>query len=84
MTKREFGMNLPVSGRSYSREEVELSFDVLKQIALTADRGGYKSIGVHDHLLNPLGSAPGGKEMPERFKYGVLEAWTTLSARLHR
>jgi len=80
MAKRDFGMNLPVSGRSYSREEVELNFEVLKQIALTADKSGYKSIGVHDHLLNPLGSAPGGKEMPERFKYGVLEAWTTLTA----
>jgi alkanesulfonate monooxygenase SsuD/methylene tetrahydromethanopterin reductase-like flavin-dependent oxidoreductase (luciferase family) len=73
-------MNLPVSGRSYSREDVELSFDVLRQIAQTADKGGYKTIGVHDHLLNPLGSAPGGKEMPERFKFGVLEAWTTLTA----
>jgi alkanesulfonate monooxygenase SsuD/methylene tetrahydromethanopterin reductase-like flavin-dependent oxidoreductase (luciferase family) len=80
MTKRDFGMNLPVSGRSYSRGEVELNFDVLRQVALTADRGGFKSIGVHDHLLNPQGSAPGGKEMPERFKYGILEGWTTLSA----
>jgi alkanesulfonate monooxygenase SsuD/methylene tetrahydromethanopterin reductase-like flavin-dependent oxidoreductase (luciferase family) len=80
MTKRDFGMNLPVSGRSYSRDEVELSFEVLKQIALTADKNGFKTIGVHDHLLNPQGSAPGGKEMPERFRYGIMEAWTTLSA----
>lgn len=80
MTKRDFGINLPVSGRSYGRGEVELNFDVLKEIALAADRNGFAWIGVHDHLLNPQGSSPGGKEMPERFRYGILEAWTTLSA----
>jgi len=80
MTRREFGINLPVSGRSYSREEVELNFGVLRDIALAADRYGFSSIGVHDHLLNPQGSSPGGKEMPERFRYGIVEAWTTLSA----
>jgi len=80
LAKREFGINLPVSGRSYAREEVELNFGVLREIALAADRSGFSSIGVHDHLLNPQGSAPGGKEMPERFRYGILEAWTTLSS----
>lgn len=80
MTKRDFGLNLPVSGRSYGRGEVELDFAVLKRIALAADRNGFRSIGVHDHLLNPQGSAPGGKEMPERFKFEIFEAWTTLSA----
>jgi len=80
MTKRDFGINLPVSGRSYGRGEVELNFDVLKDIAVAADRNGFAWIGVHDHLLNPQGSSPGGKEMPERFRYGIFEAWTTLSA----
>lgn len=80
MTKRDFGINLPVSGRSYARGEVELDFAVLKQIALAADKNGFNWVGVHDHLLNPQGSAPGGKEMPERFRYEIFEAWTTLSA----
>lgn len=80
MTKRDFGITLPISGRSYSRSEVELSFGVLREIAQAADRNGFNSIGVHDHLLNPQGSAPGGKENPERFRYGILEAWTTLSS----
>ena len=80
MTKREFGISLPVSGRSYSREEVELNFGVLRDIALAADKYGLSSIGVHDHLLNPQGSSPGGKERPERFRYGIIEAWTTLSS----
>ena len=80
MTRREFGISLPVSGRSYSREEVELNFGVLRDIALAADKYGLRSIGVHDHLLNPQGSSPGGKERPERFRYGIIEAWTTLSS----
>jgi len=80
MTRREFGINLPVSGRSYSRGEVELNYGVLRDIALVADRYRFSSIGVHDHLLNPQGSAPGGKEKPEKFRNGILEAWTTLSS----
>jgi probable F420-dependent oxidoreductase len=80
LTLREFGINLPVSGRSYSHGEVELDFGVLREIATAADTHGFSSIGVHDHLLNPQGSSPGGREMPERFRYGVLEAWTTLSS----
>lgn len=78
--KSEFGINLPVSGRSYSRLQPQLNFEVMKEIALIADSGGYSSIGIHDHLLNPQGSSPGGKEMPERFGQGVLEGWTSLSA----
>ena len=80
MVRREFGINLPVSGRSYAREEADVDFRVLREIALAADRYGFTSIGVHDHLLNPQGSAPGGKEMPGRFGNGVVEAWTTLSS----
>ena len=80
MTRREFGINLPVSGRSYSRQEADLDFGVLRAIAVAADSNGFKSIGVHDHLLNPQGSSPGGKERPERFRNGVFEAWTTLSS----
>jgi alkanesulfonate monooxygenase SsuD/methylene tetrahydromethanopterin reductase-like flavin-dependent oxidoreductase (luciferase family) len=57
-----------------------VDFQVIKEIALIADRNGYNSIGVHDHLYSPQGSSPGGKEMPERFGHPVLEGWTTLSA----
>ncbi|MGD0636688.1 MAG: LLM class flavin-dependent oxidoreductase [Nitrososphaerales archaeon] len=80
MARREFGINLPVSGRSYTRDEVDLDFHVLRDIAQAADRYGFSTIGVHDHLLNPQGSSPGGKEMPEKFRNGIVEAWTTLSA----
>jgi alkanesulfonate monooxygenase SsuD/methylene tetrahydromethanopterin reductase-like flavin-dependent oxidoreductase (luciferase family) len=80
MARRAFGINLPVSGRSYSQKEVDLDFRVLRDIAVAADQYGFSTIGVHDHLLNPQGSSPGGKEMPEKFRNGIVEAWTTLSA----
>jgi alkanesulfonate monooxygenase SsuD/methylene tetrahydromethanopterin reductase-like flavin-dependent oxidoreductase (luciferase family) len=57
-----------------------MNFEAIREIAEIADKEGYASIGVHDHLLNPQGSAPGGMEMPSRFADGVLEGWTTLSA----
>jgi probable F420-dependent oxidoreductase len=80
MMNWKFGINLPISGRSYTRTQPHVDFEVIKEIALIADRDGYNSIGVHDHLYNPQGSSPGGKEMPERFGRAVLEGWTTLSA----
>ena len=79
-TLARFGINLPVSGRSYSPERRGLSFQAIKEISELADEKGYASVGVHDHLLNPQGSAPGGRENHERFSDGVLEGWTTLSA----
>jgi probable F420-dependent oxidoreductase len=80
MPLAKFGINLPVSGRSYSPGKPGMRFEEIRKIAEIADMEGYASIGVHDHMLNPQGSAPGGKEMPARFSDGVLEAWTTLSA----
>ncbi|MDA4122374.1 MAG: LLM class flavin-dependent oxidoreductase [Thaumarchaeota archaeon] len=79
MSLARFGINLPVSGRSYAGQH-NSDFQGIKEIAQIADRHGYASIGVHDHLLNPQGSAPGGREKPDRFADGVLEGWTTLSA----
>jgi probable F420-dependent oxidoreductase len=79
MPKRKYGINLPVSGRNYTGKPVKLSFEVLRDIALTADEYGYETIGVHDHLLNPQGSMPGGNEMPDKFRNDIFEAWTVLS-----
>src|ERR1700683_4080241 len=80
MSLARFGINLPVSGRSYLPGKHALIFDEIGEISRIADEAGYASIGVHDHLLNPQGSAPGGKEASVRFGDGVLEGWTTLSA----
>lgn len=80
MSLARFGINLPVSGRSYTVSHSSLDFSTMKRIAEIADAAGYASIGVHDHLLNPQGSTPGGIEMGPRFADGVLEGWTTLAA----
>jgi probable F420-dependent oxidoreductase len=80
MDNARFGIFLPVFGGAYSDVQPQLNFEVVREIALIADRRGYDSIGIPDHLLNPLGSVPGREGMPATRAQGVLEAWTTLSA----
>lgn len=79
MIKKRFGICVPVYGRSYAPKQAQLDFEVVKRIAVHADREGYYWIRVPDHLVNPTGSYP-GNERRDRWNQGALEAWTTLTS----
>jgi len=70
----QIGIRLPV----YGVFPTDNPFDLIQDLATTADRGGLDSIWVVDHFLMPDESirAAGG----EPARNAPLEAWTTLTA----
>jgi len=70
----QIGIRLPV----YGMFPTDNPFDLIRDLVVTADRGGVDSIWVVDHFLMPDESirAAGG----EPARNAPLEAWTTLTA----
>lgn len=72
-SKIKFGIWLPIYGGwliGASPEEPEISYSYVKKVAQEAEKIGYDSLWVADHLLNPRKGE----------QFGALEAWTTITA----
>ena len=73
--KFTIGLWIPGSGRYKPLGDDSLDFDRLKEQAQAADRYGFDSIWVSDHLVNPMSVIE--RSVEDR---PVFESWTTLSA----
>ena len=71
------GVWLPNFGSWAPIKKSTVEFNKLRELAEAADRLGFSSIWVSDHLMNPAGAKPSGGPVENR---PILEAWTTLSA----
>ena len=78
----KFGLNLAVFGEFDNTSlEKRLRFDDLKEMVTVGEDGGFESLWIPDHIVNPTGSSPsphGGSR--EFFHRDCFESWTTLSA----
>ena len=67
------GLALPHYDTSFAGRPV--SWDAVREVATTAERAGFDSVWVSDHLFLDWGKYGGPED-----RQGALECWTTLSA----